>query len=330
MIVDRRLVLAGLGASALPAVANAASRWTACAPVPWPIQEVYGTAWRGKAVIAGGLAADPAAPRTLIVSDRLGIYDPKTDNWTEGPKLPFARHHPSVASALDRVYVMGGYRQTPQGDWNSVNDVLVFDGKGWSPGPALPSGQCEAVSATLGDHIHVYSGRSPNGPAAKDWTDQIDTGRHLVLDAKAGRWTQAAPSPSPRDSAGGGAIDGKLYLVGGRAGGRGAIVNSAELNCYDPKTDKWVTLAPMPAPAGGIGAAALGGKLYAFGGEIPGVHPQAWSYDPQTDRWSAEPDMRTPRHGVAGMAVDGKVFAIGGGEKPSGGQTSQACEALII
>lgn len=328
-MIDRRMLLAGLGAAALPAAANAASRWIPLAPVPWPIQEVYGTAWRGKAVIAGGLATDPAAPRVLLPSDRVGVYDPAADKWQEAPKLPYARHHPSVAAALDRVYVIGGYRQTPQGDWNSVTDVMVFDGQGWSPGPALPQGQCEAVSATLGDMIHVYSGRSPNGPAAKEWTDQIDVARHMVLDARAGRWMQAAPCPTARDSAGGGVIDGKLYLVGGRAGGRGALVNSGQLDRYDPKTDRWETLAPMPNPAGGIGAAAVGGKLYAFGGEIPGVHPNTWSYDPKTDAWKAEPDMRTPRHGVAGLALGGRVMAIGGGEKPSGGLTSTATEALI-
>lgn len=121
-------------------------------------------------------------------------------------------------------------------------------------------------------------------------------------------------------------IDGLFYLAGGRRVGEG---NSARLDRYDPKTDRWETLRPMPRASGGLAGAAAGGRLYVFGGENPGVIPETWSYDPMTDQWRSEPAMRTPRHGLAGAGVRGKIYAIGGGAKASGGQVTAIVEVLI-
>lgn len=329
-MIDRRTLTAGLAAGFLPAAAaaEAAARWRACADIPWPVQEVYGAAFRGQVVIAGGMAPGAQGLRGGInPQDRTGVYDPKTDRWREGPRLPFPRHHPVLAAARDRLYAFGGFRVTEEGGWVAVRDALVFDGRTWAPAREMPQAQCETVAVTLGDRIHIASGRAPKGEANRQWTDHGDIATHQVFDARAGRWETAAPCPLARNSATGAAIDGLFYLAGGRRVGGG---NSAQLDRYDPKADRWETLRPMPRPAGGLAGAAAGGKLYVFGGEGgPGVIPETWAYDPATDAWTALPPMRTPRHGLAGVAVGGRVYAVGGGVKESGGQVSAVCEALI-
>ena len=72
------------------------------------------------------------------------------------------------------------------------------------------------------------------------------------------------------------------------------------LERYDPDTDAWTTLAPLPQPSGGLAGAALNGTLYVFGGEYfsdgGGVYEHTWAYDPQADAWTELPPMRTPRH----------------------------------
>ncbi|MCR5880966.1 kelch repeat-containing protein [Phenylobacterium sp. J367] len=177
----------------------------------------------------------------------------------------------------------------------------------------MPQLQCETVAVTLGDRIHIASGRAPKGASNRAWNDQGDIALHQVFDARAQRWSIAAPCPLARNSATGAVLDGVFYLAGGRRVGEG---NSARLDRYDPKTDRWETLRPMPRAAGGLAGAAAGGKLYVFGGEGgPGVIPDCWVYDPATDQWAAGPAMRTPRHGLAGVAIGGRVFAVGGGAK---------------
>lgn len=328
---DRRQIIAAAALAAAPSLARAASRWQACAPVPWAVQEVYGAAFRGKAAIAGGMTIDPANPRKFVPLDRVGFYDPAADRWTEGPKLPFARHHPVLATVNNRLYLMGGYRVSAGGEWTPLKDVLSFDGRGWSPAPSMPTPQEETVAVTLHDRIHVVSGRTPREASAATWAGQVDVDMHQVFDPKAGTWDTAAPCPMARNSAVGGVIDGLLYLAGGRETVEGdpPIRNTGQLERYDPKADRWERLAPIPRPAGGLSGATVGGRLYVFGGEIPGVIENCWSYSPREDAWAAEPAMTTPRHGLAAVELGGRIYAIGGGEKPSGGKTSAVVEVLI-
>lgn len=327
-MIDRRTLLASLAAAGCaPTSASAASRWAAAAPIPWAVQEVYGTAWRDQAVIAGGMAPGLSGLRAGInPQDRVGIYDPARDAWREGPKLPFARHHPVLATARDKVHLFGGFK-VAEGGWMALPDALVLEGEAWKRLPPMPKLQCETVAVTLGERIHIASGRAPKADRNLEWPDQGDIDTHQVFDARAGKWETAAPCPVARNSATGAALGGLFYLAGGRRVGGG---NSAQLDVYDPKTDKWATLRPMPRAAGGLAGAAAGGKLYVFGGEGgPGVIPNCWSYNPRTDQWTAEPPMATPRHGLAGMAIKGRVYAIGGGAKESGGQVTPICEVLI-
>jgi hypothetical protein len=125
-------------------------------------------------------------------------------------------------------------------------------------------------------------------------------------------------------------IGGMLYLVGGRTVSGG---NMDRLDRYDPRTDAWESLAPLPQASGGLAAAALNGRLYAFGGEYfgpggRGVYPHTWIYDPRADRWSAGPSMLTPRHGLAGAALAGRVLAIGGASQAGAAETTAIVEAL--
>ena len=327
--IDRRTLLAaGLAAPLAPSAACAANTgWAVRADTPWPVQEVYGTAWRGQAVIAGGMAPGGGGLSGGInPQDGTAIYDPKTDAWRVGPKLPFPRHHPVLATVRDRAYAFGGFQVTQAGGWVAIKDALAFDGDGWAPVRPMPSFQNETVAFVLGDLIHIVSGRAPKAAANLAWSDHGDIALHQVFDARSGQWTMARPCPLARNSATGAVIAGMLYLAGGRRVGEG---NSAQLDRYDPKSDRWETMRPMPRGAGGLAGAAMGGKLYMFGGEGgPGVIRNCWSYDPKTDAWSPEPDMRTPRHGLAGVALGERIYAIGGGLKESGGQVSAIVEAL--
>lgn len=46
----------------------------------------------------------------------------------------------------------------------------------------------------------------------------------------------------------------------------------AQTEAYDPVTDRWTAMAPIPTARHGLGAAAVGGKIYVIGG---GIRPGA-------------------------------------------------------
>ena len=87
-------------------------------------------------------------------------------------------------------------------------------------------------------------------------------------------------------------VGGKIYVIGGNSqkmqDGKAVNVNDAGVNqVYDPATDTWRTLAPMPMGSNHPGVAALDGKIYVAGGFMGPGHmrptDRVYAYDPATD-----------------------------------------------
>lgn len=342
MLTRRTLLAATLAVPAIATVRTAFAQpdpaqpvpgrgtWSPCAAVPWKVQEVYGTVRDGKAVIAGGMETGDFGLRAI---DRVGIYDPATDSWQEGPRLPERRHHPVLATVGSRIYAIGGAVDGPAGNWQQRSDVFVEEGGQWTRTTPLPVPQMESVALVEGGRIHLISGRSPAKENDANWRDQKDVDTHRVFDPASGKWSLARPIPGARNSAAGAVVEGAFYIVGGRTMAEG---NMARLDRYDPETDRWEALRPLPYPSGGLGAAALGGSLIAFGGEelgvkgTAGVIPHVWRYDIARDTWEPLAAMRTPRHGLAGVSIGNRLYAIGGGSETSTGNTTALVEALQL
>jgi hypothetical protein len=336
--IDRRAFLASAAAlGAAPAAGAQSPAWETWPAMPWAAQEIYAAVWDGRVATAGGLKSVAGQP--LHIEDRLGLFDPRRMSWSEGPRLPAPRHHPMMVAVGDALWAIGGYGRSEAGEWTNATEVwsLTPGATEWTPGPALPVPQAEAVGLSHGGRVHLVTGRSPGGAANGGWNDQADVDRHWVL--ADGRWSEARPCPMARNSAAGAVLDGALWVAGGRTvtgGGTG------RLDRYDPVADRWDTLAPIPPSpmgqqvGGGLALVAVPGRLMAFGGEWfrpraegggGGVFAETWIYDVARDAWERGPDMRTPRHGLAAVEWSGRVVAIAGGDVVSGGNATGVVEA---
>src|SRR6185503_10013977 len=78
-------------------------------------------------------------------------------------------------------------------------------------------------------------------------------------------------------------VGGKLYLVGGLAGG-----SEGQLQIYDLATNSWSIGTPMPWSAGSLCTATIGGLIYAAGGITTGGFTvgNCAVYDPATGAWT--------------------------------------------
>ncbi len=143
-------------------------------------------------------------------------------------------------------------------------------------------------------------------------------------------WTKKKAMPHPTHHSAVTVLNGKLYFFGGFAPPESGPPGWVPVNDaweYDPATDAWRTLAPMPTKRGASVAAAAGGKLYVIGGAGPLVgasdpairpgRPQrsldtVEEYDPATNRWRARSPMPTACNHMGGESVNGKIYVIGG------------------
>jgi hypothetical protein len=123
------------------------------------------------------------------------------------------------------------------------------------------------------------------------------------------RWTWKRPAPHYHANGGGGVINGKFYVAGG-SNNYGAQLE-ASLDRYDPATDTWTTLAPLPAAGQAIGA-VLQGKLFVVVETTTGR--RAYAYDPATNKWTAKAAPRWYHDDIVPITWAGKPFllAVGG------------------
>ena len=72
---------------------------------------------------------------------------------------------------------------------------------------------------------------------------------------------------------------------------------------YDPQADAWTQLANMSIARQNHASAAVGGKLYIFGGHGTGRElSTAEVYDPASNSWSQGLSLTSPRYSLVAVA----------------------------
>lgn len=114
-----------------------------------------------------------------------------------------------------------------------------------------------------------------------------------------------------------------VFVIGGLSTetDRLAVVEMMWPAFADPEQYWFTGLTPMPTARGGLGCAAVDGKIYAIGGGHPDpvILNTLEVHDSGTDTWdTTKTDMPTARANVAVSAVNGKIYVIGGSKGGSG------------
>lgn len=126
-------------------------------------------------------------------------------------------------------------------------------------------------------------------------------------------WETLSPARHclPRDEAAMTALNGKLYLLGGRG------INPVE--AYDPEANTWQPLAPPPLELHHFQAVTLAGRIVVAGaltGKYPREQPvtNIWFFDPAKNSWEQGPEFPAERRrGGGGVVVNaGKIYFICG------------------
>ncbi|MCP3145183.1 Kelch repeat-containing protein [Pyxidicoccus xibeiensis] len=126
-------------------------------------------------------------------------------------------------------------------------------------------------------------------------------------------WMALASMPTPRSMLGVGVVEGRLLAIAGQST-RPSSGNEA----YDPATNTWTRLAPMPAVHGArnLAVGVVGGKLHALGGDDAqrGANPLTlhFAYDAATDTWAARRELPIATQGHGLGVVGGKLHVVGG------------------
>jgi N-acetylneuraminic acid mutarotase len=239
--------------------------------------------------------------------DRFGVGD---QAWHQVADLPAELNHPGVAALNGLLYVAGGFNRSFFAD----DRLHVYDPEidAWAERAPLPDGRGALGLVALDGRLFAVGGtREGLGGSV---TAAVD-----AYDPDADVWETVTTMPTPREHLAVAAGDGRIWTAGGRAAGDDGPPLAATAEVYDPATDSWESLPPLPTPRGGLAGAWAGGHFVTLGGETifaadaPRVHAEAEAFDPIVGDWVTLPPLPTPRHGLAAVGIGDTLYAVAGG-----------------
>ncbi|KAL0268165.1 UNVERIFIED_CONTAM: hypothetical protein PYX00_010215 [Menopon gallinae] len=226
------------------------------------------------------------------VTNRWKALDDPTDP-IELACVPFQRYGHTAVAHGTKIYIWGGKNETL-----ACNRLYCFDTvlQKWScphvEGP-IPSARDGHTACIIDNKMYILGGFADDFARYADGLYALDlitmTWSHIDAEGEA---------PSYRDFHSAAAVNGKMYVFGGRGGVNGPFYTQREtynndMYIFDPKTQFWSKKSSPNAPIGrrSLGMVPHGNGLYIFGG-YNGVEKNYYNdvyyYDTTTDEWSAE------------------------------------------
>ncbi len=313
---------------AAPSQAQTTGQWVKRAPFPEPSEELVGMSAAGKFYVFGGLGPG-WIPQGLVYE-----YDPGSDAWTKKKPMALPAHHVAFTELNGKLYAFGGFVPPESGPpaWRPIDLAWEYDpaNDSWKALAPMPSKRGSAVAATVNGKIYVIG-----GAALHSGSNEIalyPTRPHRSVDTveeydpQTNRWTARSSMPTARNHAAVGAVNNKIYVIGGRLGSAFIFTasNTNVVEEYDPATDQWgLVKARMPTERSGGAWGVYHGRILVAGGEHQDGHLMAAfraleAYDPMTNSWSELPMMPMPRHGLAGAVVGDRLHLASGDIQSAG------------
>ena len=180
----------------------------------------------GKVYLIGGTTGLDAGQEQRM--DRADIYDPATDTWAKGPKMPTRRNPGGVAVVSNRIYVIGGEGWPPPQNWGAdtfLGSIEEYDpiSRQWKKKKDMLEIKNWFSSAIVGNDIYLIGGYTLEGGLQEVATVN-------VYHPRTETWQEIAALPNPLGPYDAATVDGKIYVFGSLgAGGR----FSTEVLVYD-------------------------------------------------------------------------------------------------
>ena len=262
----------------------ATNRWTTKRDIPE--QLTHGAvAVDGQTVyIAGGFIGDHPGPQTTHVWK----YDAPSDTWSAFTPLPASRGGGGMVLLGRTLHFVGGtIRNTSASDINPcgpangglyVRDTddhwtLNLDSptSSWQIAAPMPDPRNHLAAAALGGKLYVMGGQHL-GDECNGNQSEVD-----MYDPATNTWSKRASLPKPVGHTNASTVvwNNKIVMVAGVTNNSEKI---ADVNEYDPDSDKWTALTPLPAPRQSPIAGIVNNRLIVTTGALQeGAFNTTWS-----------------------------------------------------
>jgi N-acetylneuraminic acid mutarotase len=239
-------------------------------------------------------------------------YNVATNTWTTKASRVGVFESNGVGKIGSRLYFSGGYNQVELPSITNAVWAYDFRGDRLIRRANLPIFGAEGVTGVIDGKLYVLPGAcSGDGYPNPGYCAEEPTRRFFRYDPQTNTWISRLRAPHFHRKGAAAVLDGKFYVVGGFNN----FLPVAHLDVYDPATNSWRTLAPIPTAGPAIGA-ALGGKFYVIVLSESGI--RTYAYTPATNSWRLRASPTLGHDAVVRVFLGGnaRLLAVGGRHGP--------------
>jgi hypothetical protein len=217
-------------------------------------------------------------------------------------QLPAPISAESVVGLRGGPLILGGLDSSE----TSVSGVFQLDPQSGrlTPAGSLSGPLHDAAAAALGERVLVFGGGTE---ASSDVVQALPAAGGTVAASAAA--VETGRLPTVRSDLGAAAIGDRAYVLGGYDG-------TAPLDSVLATSDgrSFEQVATLPQPARYIALAALGGRLYGFGGETGGggASEAIREVDPKAGTARVVGRLPQPLSHASAVALGGRIYVLGG------------------
>ncbi|MDR8390345.1 hypothetical protein NC796_04275 [Aliifodinibius sp. S!AR15-10] len=265
---DKLYLLGGRGERPVDIYDPATGSWSTGATAPLPMHHFQAVTSDGKIYVmgafTGGYPDEDPVPNVYI-------YDPETDSWTRGPKIPRPRGAAASVVYNDKIFVVGGSQNGHIGGHVRWFDSFDPETGEWEQLAEIPRFRDHFQAAVIGGKLYAAGGRRTSQASGRVF--QLTIPEVDVYDFETGEWNPLPPTGDlPTERAGTTAISvgNNLVVIGGESGTQSEA--HSEVEAYNTETGKWQSLPQLNMGRHGTQAIVHDGKIYiAAGSKVRGA-----------------------------------------------------------
>jgi N-acetylneuraminic acid mutarotase len=254
----------------------AANKWTKKKTMALPSHHVAFTTYRDKIYAFGGFVLPESGPPGWVPINNAWEYDPVADTWKALAPMPSKRGSALAAVVGDKIYIVGGATTIPGSKESavfpthphmSVGTVEEYDpaANTWRERSTMPTARNHAAIGVVAGKIYVIGGRV--GAAFIGLASDISVVE--VYDPSTDQWSgPRARMPIARSALGSGVHGGRIYVAGGEYQDPHMMATFRAVEAYDPASNTWTEMPPMPVSRHGLAVGVIGDRLYVIGGDV--------------------------------------------------------------
>ena len=245
------------------------NNWQRVADMPTPRADARTAVVNGTIYVFGGYSGIDNRGENFKFLDIVEAYNPQTNTWVRKENMPFPCINFGIGVVAGQVYIIGGLADFNYGIPNSLewtDRVEAYDPKTdtWTKRAKMPTRRDYFGVGVVSNRIYLIGGRG--------WPQVGNLGGSFLpvteeYNPETNQWQKKNDILDLRLYSSTVVVGDQIFMIGGFVWQDGLRKDPATVDAYNPETDEWNDMPPMPTGKTPFGVAIVKGKIYVFGGE---------------------------------------------------------------